>query len=161
MGSYGLQPAANGSGQSLAFSGDGMDAEVTGQPRGHHLLIAMDVIVNLEAGGLHLSAGQVNEQDIPVADGSMVAGLAMDDGQRCLGIGEDICRSYAESVQGFFIGLVAPAQQVVKMHYPCRIGFPKADGVTDDQPRGVGRGSSVVIGRSNHWGAGVTWEMRG
>ena len=125
MGSCGLQPAPNGGGQSLALPGGGMNAEVTGQPCGHHLLLAMDVIVNLEAGGIQLPAGQMNEQDIPVAHGSMVTGLAMDDGQCRMGIGEDVCRGQAKPVQGFFIGLVTPAQQVVKMHDACRVGFPQ------------------------------------
>ena len=155
MGGCGLQPAPNVGRQSLALPGDGMDAEVTGQSRGHHLLMAVDVIVNLKAGGIQLLAGQMNEKNITAAHGSMVTGPAMDDGQRHVGIGEDVCRSDTEPVQRFFISLMAPAQQMVKMDDACRIGFPEAHRATDHEPWRI-RNRVFCC----HWGLGGVTPAR-
>ena len=132
----GLQPAPNGGWQNLSFPGNGMDAKVVGQPCGNHRLIAVDTVVNLEACGVQLLAAQVNEKGVTVAHGSMVTGLAVNDGQCRLGIGENLLCSHAKLVQGVFIGLMTPAQQVMKMHDACRIGFPKTNGTTDNEPGG-------------------------
>ena len=127
----GSQPAANGGWQNLTFPGGGMDAEVPCQPCGHHLMVAVEVVANLKACGIQLLAVQVNDQAVAVAHGPLVLGLAVNDGQGCMGIGEDVFCGHAKGGQGVFIGLMAPAQQVMKMHDAGWIGFPKPDSTTD------------------------------
>ena len=152
MAGYGSQPAPQGGGQKLAFAGEGMDAEVAGQPGGHHLLVAVETIVHLKAGGIRLPTTQANEKDVTVAHGSAILGLAVNDGQRPMGIGEDVSNGHAKGGQGFFIGLMAPAQQVVKMHDACRISFPETNGATDHQP--WGRSCRHWVGRGGREGEG-------
>jgi hypothetical protein len=127
--------------QGTAVAALAFDRQVAREAAGHLLSVAAEAVAHFEAAGIEPQGGQGDRQGVAADEWPAEIGLAVHDRQRhgrgAPGGREDLARGDAEALEALFIGLMAPPQQLVEVHYSGGVGVAEAHGAAEQQP-GIG-----------------------
>ena len=108
---------------------------------GHGLITQVDLADHFKATGIDSFRLKVDDCRITHMHGGPEVGMAMDNRQGHVGLisastGENGTNWNPELFKAVFPGLMAPAQEVLKVHHAGGIGVAEAHGSVDFQPWG-------------------------
>lgn len=111
---------------------------MTGEGFGCRVAVAVEPVAELEAAWIEAAWLERNGEGITAGQWPQKVCTAVDDRQCDLRAvswpWEDLPRSDAEALQAFLVGLMAPAQQLRKMHHAGGVSLAEAHGAAQAQP---------------------------
>ena len=137
----GFEPEVNGVRERASLPCGGLDGEMADQSGRHINTIQLESSVHIEASGIEALRFEPHLQVITAMQWPQEVCFAMHHRQCCIGPmvlasapRKNVSGSDAVTLEAFFPGFVAPAQQLMEMHHPGGIGVAEAHATLELKP---------------------------